>query len=81
MTKKVFTTSHDAPSGTIARGVCFLCVLKSEAGLHIRLPAEEVLASGWEMVPEVHGLLLQQLDAVFCGHGTIELRVLKDRIG
>ena len=62
-----FTIPHDAPSGTIVRGVCLMCVLKSKGGLHIRLLAEHVLVSGWVIVPEIQGLVLQHLDAVFFG--------------
>ena len=71
VTSKVFTIPHDAPSGTIARGVCPLRVSKSKAGLHVRLAAEQVLVSGWEIVVDVHGHLV----AVFAGHETVELRV------
>ena len=54
---------------------CDIDVSKSKAGLHIRLPAEQVLVSGWEMVPDFHGLILQHLIAVFPGHGTVERHV------
>ena len=55
---------YDASSGIIARGACILCLLKSRAGLHIRLIAKQVMVSGWDMVPEVHELLLQHMVVV-----------------
>ena len=33
------------------------------------------MVSGWEMVPEVHELLLQHVVVVLLGHGAVELYV------
>ena len=34
------------------------------------------MASGWEMVPEVHELLLHHMVVVLLDHGAVELQVL-----
>ena len=51
-------------------------MVKSKVGLHIRLLADQVLMSGWETVPEVHGLLLQHLVVVLSGHKTLSFMCL-----
>ena len=50
---------------------CSWCVSTVRAGqaFRIRLPAEQVLVYGWEMV---HGPLLQHMVVVLSGHGTVE---------
>ena len=65
------TTKH---TGTIARGASIVRV-EEQSSLHFRLPAEQVMVSGWEMVHQVHELPLQHMVVVLPGHGTVELHV------
>ena len=81
VTRKVLTNPHDAPSGTIARGVC-ICVEEQSRSSHSASCREgpgSWLGNGFRS----SRLLLQHLDAVFSGHGTLIFmcRVLKDRLG
>ena len=65
--ENVLTILLNVPSGTIARGEsplwyknqwhpCGIDLLKSRAGLRLRLLAEQVFVSGWEIFLNVHRL-------------------------